>query len=208
MGSYAGFARKALKTLDGIQLLAKNDAWEEAQVLARVIFELRATFDCFWKMLADDPKDACRRVIDAMMLEKMKQINSYKSDRFQSAIDRAGWDSVSAQIVARYPENELEALKKHGFTGVSIERRCQIAGYSHVYQVMYRNLSRNVHATDFTEQLGELVLDESYFNDFRRIRNCSVLSLGNWSAGGIIICADIDHICESELKTIQERSRA
>lgn len=51
----AGFARKAVKTLEGIQLLAKNDAWEEAQVLTRVIFELRATFDCFLGYVDPEP---------------------------------------------------------------------------------------------------------------------------------------------------------
>jgi len=152
----AGFARKAVKTLEGIQLLARNEAWEEAQVLTRVIFELRVTFDCFWDMLMDKPDDACYRVLAAMMLEKMKQIRSYPNERFQSGVDRPSWDTLIAEISGRYSPSELESLKKNGFTGLSVEQRSQKAGHSHVYQIMYRNLSRNVHATDLVEQLGEL----------------------------------------------------
>ncbi len=72
---------------------------------------------------------------------------------------------------------------------------------------MYRNLSRNVHATDFVEQIGELVLDEAYLSAYLRVRNHTVLFIGNWSAGGIIIRADIDERCRSEIRVIQDRQK-
>lgn len=203
----AGFTRKAVKTLEGIQLLAKNDAWEEAQVLTRVVFELRVTFDCFWDMLMSDPGVACRRVFDAMMLEKMKQIRSYPDEQFQRGVNRPSWDTVIAEISGRYTPSELAALKKHGFTGQSVEQRSLKAGYSHVYQIMYRNLSRNVHATDFVEQLGEITFDNAYMSGYRQTRNHTVLFIGNWSAGGVILRADIDKLCRSELPALYARQR-
>lgn len=203
----AGFARKATKTLEGIQLLAKNDGWEEAQVLTRVLFELRVTFDCFWDMLMADPEQACRRVFDAMMLEKMKQINTYRNEQFQKDVDRTSWDSVIAEISGRYSASELEALKKNGFTGLTVEQRSQKVGHNGVYQIMYRNLSRNVHGTDFVEQLGELVFSESHLSGYRRARNHTVLFVGNWSAGGIIIRADVEDLCQTEVSALQARQK-
>jgi len=202
-----GFARKAIKTLEGIQLLAKNESWEEAQVLTRVIFELRATFDCFWDMWMAKPEDACRRVLDAMMLEKMKQIRSYTNKDFQEGVGRPVWDTAIDEISSRYPAAELEAMKKNGFTGISVEARCQKAGHGHVYQIMYRNLSRNVHATDFVEQIGELVFDEAYLSRYRRVRNHTVLFIGNWSAGGIMIRTDIDKQGKAEIRALQDKQK-
>ena len=179
--------------------MAKNDAWEEAQVLTRVVFELRVTFDCFWDMLTADPEKACRRVVDAMILEKMKQINSHRNEQFQKGVDRPAWDTIIAEISGRYSVGELESLKKNGFTGLTVEQRSQKAGHNAVYQIMYRNLSRNVHGTDFMEQLGELVFGESYLSGYRRARNHTVLYVGNWSAGGIIILADVANLCQPEV---------
>lgn len=203
----AGFARKAVKTLEGIQLLAKSEAWEEAQVLTRVIFELRVTFDCFWSMLLNKPEDACRRVFDAMVLEKMKQIRSHPNEPFQRGIDRSHWDTTIAEISGRYSTSELESLKKNGFTGISVEQRSQKAGHSQAYQIMYRNLSRNVHATDFMEQLGEFMFEESYLSEYRRRRNHTVMYFGNWSAGGIILQADIDDRFKSDVPKLHARQQ-
>lgn len=203
----AGFSRKAVKSLGAIQLLVKQGFWEEAQVLTRVIFELRATFDCFLKMLRDDPETACRRIFDAMTLEKMKQIRSYSNPSFQQVIRRPEWDKRIATVESRYSEKELAALKKHGFSGMSVEDRCRTAGHSNVYQIIYRNLSRNVHSTDFFEQIGGLFFDDLYTSGYRSIRDDTVLFVGNWSAGGIIIPSDIDDIFKDKIKSTQEQQK-
>jgi Family of unknown function (DUF5677) len=200
-----GFARKAIKTLEGIQLPTRNDAWEEAQVLTRVAFEVRATFDCFCLMVSENPADACRRVFDALMLSKMEQTHNYNNEEFQKAIDRPSWEAMIEKITSRYTPAEVESLKRNGFTGLSIEQRCQKAVHNHVYQIMYRNLSRNVHATDFVEQLGEWVFDDAYVSGYRHVRNCTVLYLGNWSVGGIIIRADIDGQFEADVAALLAR---
>lgn len=146
-------------------------------------------------------------MFDAMLLEKMKQIRSYANKEFQERVGRPAWDTAIGDISSRYTSAELDAMKKNGFTGISVEQRCQKAGHVQVYQIMYRNLSRNVHGTDFAEQLGEFAFDEAYLSEYRRIRNHTVLFIGNWSAGGIIIRADIDERCKSELRVIHDRQK-
>ena len=71
-----GFLRKSTNTHKAIRLLAREGLYEECQILARAVFELRVTFECFVDMLRNNPGEACGRVIDAMMLEKIKQLES------------------------------------------------------------------------------------------------------------------------------------
>src|SRR5262249_11327638 len=151
----------------------------------RVLFELRATFDCFWQQLTTNPKLACQRVFDAMMLEKFKQIRVVNRPDFPKAGERPSWEVAIKEIEGRYSEQDLKAIKKNGFTGMSVEERCRSTGLQPVYDIMYRNLSRNIHSTDFVEQIGEAALPEQDFNGYRRIRDYTVLYIANFSAGGI-----------------------
>ena len=80
------FLGKGTRTLQAVNVLYDHDLSEQAQVLVRVLLELRFSFDCFLKMVADDPRGACQRVIDSMMLEKVKQ---------QRASNFAGLDLIS-----------------------------------------------------------------------------------------------------------------
>lgn len=68
-----GFALKAMRTLKSIVILYDNGLPEQAQALVRILLELRLNFDCFLSMLANDYRSTCARVIDSMMLEKIKQ---------------------------------------------------------------------------------------------------------------------------------------
>jgi len=51
------------------------------------------------------------------------------------------------------------------------------------------------------------VFDEAYLSEYRNTRNHTVLFIGNWSAGGIIIRADIDELCKSEVTALQARQK-
>ena len=42
-------------------------------------------------------------------------------------------------------------MRKHGFSGLNVEQRARQAGLSSLYDIVYRNFSRNVHSTDLTE---------------------------------------------------------
>ena len=50
-----GFLRKSANTLKAVNILAREGLYEECQILARAAFELGVTFECFVRMLQDDP---------------------------------------------------------------------------------------------------------------------------------------------------------
>ena len=70
------FLIKGTQTLQGILVLYKQQLHHEAQALVRIIFELNVTFEAFVRLLRKDPVDACKRFLDSIMLEKIKQADS------------------------------------------------------------------------------------------------------------------------------------
>jgi hypothetical protein len=144
------FLGKATDSLRGVLVLQKQGLCHEAQSLARVLFELRLSFDAFSEQLQIDAREASERVMDTVMLEKIKQAR---------ASNYAGCDASTPQrlldtekkISGRYSPEELKKLKQYGFTGMNVEERAKRSGVSDIYNIAYRNFSRNVHSTDFTE---------------------------------------------------------
>ena len=121
-----GFLRKSINTLRSVRLLAREGLFEECQILTRAVFELRVTFECFVRMLQENPSEACHRVIDAMMLGKIKQLESvdyYPDAPADIRPSREEWEKEKLRIVDRYPSAEIAAMSRHGFTGISIEER-------------------------------------------------------------------------------------
>lgn len=122
--------------------------------MARGLFELRLSFDAFIEMMRTNVSAACQRVMDAAMLEKIKQA---RASAFQGLNLAPGaptpeeLSSIEAEISGRYPAAEFKNLKRHGFTGMNVEQRAKQSRLSNEYDIIYRNFSRNVHSTDFTE---------------------------------------------------------
>ncbi len=186
---FLGYLRKATSTLQGIQLLTKKGLFEEAQILTRTIFELRATFDCFLAMCHQDFKNAIQRVVDAMMLEKIKQlksVNYHAGEIGEELINRDAWEQIENEISKRYSEKELYAIRKYGFSGKSVESRCSEAGHEVVYNLIYRNFSRNVHSSDYIEHIGDELVRPELFADYLESRNIAMLYAAHCSAYGVI----------------------
>jgi hypothetical protein len=205
----AGISRKTANSLNAIHVLVDNSHWEEAQVLARVLFELRATFACFWKMFSDDDVAATQRIFDCMMLDKFKQIRQINRKDFDDAVDRNDWEIKIQEIEERYEPDELKRMKSHGFTGRSVEERCRHANLTHAYEVIYRNFSRNVHSTDFIEQIGDLAFrGDRQHDDYLNSRNATMLYIANYSAGGILINTDIEDRFAQEFSAFKTRHKS
>jgi hypothetical protein len=146
------FLAKAADTLRAVVILQKHGLCHEAQALARVLFELRLSFDAFADMLIDDPRKASLRVWDTVMLEKIKQARASEFKGFEpGAPTPKDFNQHEKEIATRYSGEELARLKRYGFSGMSVERRAARSGLSDEYNICYRNFSRNVHSTDFTE---------------------------------------------------------
>ncbi len=64
---------KGMQTFEAIRLLYMKNLPEQSQVLVRVLFELRLDFYEFVRLCRIDSVVATRRLLDAMMLETVKQ---------------------------------------------------------------------------------------------------------------------------------------
>ncbi len=149
-----GFLIKGTNTLEGILLLYKQHLPHEAQALVRVIFELNLNFEAFVRLLRKDPKVACERLLDHVMLKKITQARASKFMGFEFVPDAPTQEVLSAkeqEIVGRYDPKELEKIKTNGFSGLNVEQLARQADQTKYYNLVYRNFSRNIHSTDFIE---------------------------------------------------------
>ena len=184
-----GFFKKGTRTLRATNILIEDGLWEQAQILARVLFELRVNVDCFVIMAAEDDVAVCHRVIDSMMLEKIKQLeasNYAGLDMLSGRPTRQDFQKTLKEIQSRYLSGEIAKLRKYGFTGLSIENRAKRAGHEDAYQIVYRNFSRNVHSTDYVEHLGgPSITGENFHREYVDSRDTVTLYVAHFSAGGI-----------------------
>ena len=120
-----------------------------------------------------------------MMLEKIKQLEAV--DYYPEASEvmrpsRKVWSKVEAEIHERYSPSELSAIRRNGFTGVSMEERCHQTGNTAVNNTVYRNFSRNVHSTDYAEQFGGELIKPDYLD----IRNALMLRVTHNSVRWVV----------------------
>ena len=180
-----GYIHKATKTLKAVNILYDNSLAEQAQALVRILFELRLNFDCFMKFASNDPKNACKRVIDSMMLEKVKQARASEFAGIPESMQNK-LIKKEEEIAKNYSENELKKIRKFGFTGMPIEQRAKFTGHETAYHIVYRNFSRNVHSTDYTESyLRDPQNRGTGYADYILSRDVASLYTAHFSAGGI-----------------------
>ncbi len=198
------FVFKAGCTLKGVTILYEHDLPEQAQALVRILLELRLNFDCFIQMFKKDPKAVCLRVIDSMMLEKIKQQRTSDFSGLDSIPDAPSprdFEDAEREIVSRYSAQELNRLKKYGFTGVSIEERAKLSGNEELYNIIYRNFSRNIHSTDFMEILLEHEPQSlRKFPNYYEVRDGISLQAAHFSAGGIAESSNGVYDCGLDLE--------
>jgi len=171
--------QKSTDTLRAIQLLYSASLPIQAQVLVRVLIELRMDLEIFLRLLDENPDQAARRVLDAMMLEKIKQ---------QRQSDFMGWELVEGAstpddlleleqaLIEVYGKDTVRSMQRFGFSGLSVEDRARETGLNDLYNVVYRNFSRNVHATDYMEHLAQGTVSSDHWADYVDSRDHVALS--------------------------------
>ena len=132
------------------------------------------------RLSADDPRQAAGRLVDTMMLEKVRQ-QRQSGFRGLELVDGAPIPeallALGAELVGRYGKNDTRAMRRHGFSGLSIEDRANELGLEDLYNVVYRHFSRNVHGTDYMEHLGALGDgDRGKWRDYEDLRDHVALS--------------------------------
>lgn len=152
----------------------------QAQVLVRVLLEVRIDLEIFLRLTAEDPQQAARRLIDAMMLEKVRQ--QRQSDfRGHELVEGAPTPeallALEKELVEQHGNAAAKAMRRHGFSGLSVEDRANELGLSDLYNVQYRNFSRNVHGTDYMEHFRAQGMGAaSRWDDYEDLRDHVALS--------------------------------
>ncbi len=148
------FLQKAVGLLGAVDKLIDSGFEKEAQILVRALIEARINFDYFLVLAKDNPKKALARVIDAKMLEKLKALKATDFKLGESQVDKEKWRQIEEEIKGRHRDEEIEAMKLHGFAGLTLAARAVKTGNKALYDFAYRLYSGHVHATDIHEQLG------------------------------------------------------
>jgi hypothetical protein len=209
VGIHTAFLHKATETLSAVNVLYAHKLEEPAQALIRVLFELRINFDCLLTMARQDPQDAFRRVVDSMMLEKIKQVRAAQFGGI-SPEHQEELENREKEIAECYSPEEFTKLRKHGFTGIPIEQRATMTGHEVAYSIVYRNFSRNVHSTDYVESYIKTGLhitdsDEGY----RESRDIAAHYTAHFSAVGMAEFAN--HVfnldLDAELEALGKRQK-
>ena len=203
-----GLFRKGLDTYRGIAVLYANGLSIQAQVLVRVLLEVRIDLEIFVRLTAKDPLRAARRILDAMMLEKVRQQRQSEFrglELVEGAPTREALLDLERKLVDQYGKITARAMRRHGFSGLSVEDRANELGLGDLYDVVYRNFSRNVHGTDYMEHLvGQGPGDTGEWPDFEDLRDHVALSTAItclWQMARII--NDLfGHELDAELKEI------
>ena len=172
--------KKGFDTYRAISVLYAEALPVQGQVLVRVLLESRTDLEWFLRLSADDPRQAARRLVDTMMLEKVKQ-QRQSGFRGLELVDGAPSPeallALEAELVGRYGKNDARAMRRHGFSGLSVEDRASELGLEDLYNVVYRNFSRNVHGTDYMEHFGaQGVGDGGEWRDYKDLRDHVALS--------------------------------
>lgn len=204
------FSVKASRTLEGVVLLLRAGLTEQAQALVRVLIELQITFEYFLKMAKADLPDTLMRMNDSMLLEKVKQMRAsgFKGlDLLKGAPSQADLEAAEETVRDRYSEDELKSMRRHGFTGLSLADRAIATGNGDLYDIVFRNFSRNIHSTDYMEHHLKLgVLPPSITEDYLASRDAVTLDVAMRCIGVIVDAVNAIRVCDydAELAGIRE----
>lgn len=179
------FLQKGTETFAAVNVLYAHHLEEPAQALIRILFELRINFDCLLTMAHRDTRNTVERVVDSMMLEKVKQARASGFMGIPAEMQQ-DLEKYEQDIAAKYEPDEFKRLRKHGFTGVSIEQRAAMTGHEAAYSVVYRNFSRNIHSTDYAESyLKAGIYSVSDQDSYIESRNAIAQYVAHFSAVGM-----------------------
>jgi hypothetical protein len=171
---------KSVDTLRAVRLLYRSGLPVQAQALIRILFEARVDIELFMRACAADPAEAAHKVLDATMLQKFSQQRQSKYLGLASvpgAPSREKMLEHEQQLIAKYGRDTAGKMRRHGFSGLSIEERSKNVGLTTEYNIVYRNFSRNIHNIDYMEHLAERgAIGEERWQNYQDIRDHTALS--------------------------------
>lgn len=184
------FVLQAAQDIRAVTSLYREHLKEPAQILVRAVLECRFTFDVFFLRFLRDPTGTIALMLDAMMLEKIKQAESTNYAGLAlipGAPTPDDFRQREKDIKARRSPSEVKKLRQYGFSQMSVEQRACELHHIDIYNIVYRNFSRNVHGADYAECLSRnselhIVPNETYI----AVRDNVSLSTAAFCGTGIL----------------------
>ena len=115
-----------------------------------------------------------------MMLQKISQERQSKFLGLASmpgAPSREKMLEHEQQLIAKYGKDTADKIRRHAFSGLSIEERAKHVCLSTEYNIVYRNFSRNIQNTDYMEHLAERgAIGKERWQHYQDVRDHTALS--------------------------------
>ena len=176
--------RKSNQVLAATNLISDAGLWDEVQILARILFELRIKFDFFIKEALENENEAeaCDLLLDAWLLQRVKELEASSwlgvSDDTKNLLT-----AQIAMLRTRRSEKDIKKLRYHGFPGQSLKQCAEALGHLEPYEVFYRRFSKGIHSSDYVEfMVGP---NSQHDAQYRDVRDPITAYVVHFSAGGI-----------------------
>ena len=155
--------------------------------------------------MKSDATEMTRRWADAAMLDKlsyMKEMNFFEGSDLAHMGRREEWEESETKIIARYSKTELHAIRRKGYSGLSVEKRAEAVGLLSMYQNCYRIASRSVHTFDPAEtRMMDYLDDKAAHKDLLVFRRDMLESTQNLLLGRLAFL--LSDIVEDPLISMQ-----
>ncbi len=116
--------------------------------MLRVLLETHVNFVYFAQQ---EPKEVSYRYMDAGILEKLKHLREVNFYKGMAESTQEEWETLAADIKESYSPQDLNSLRRKGFSGLNFEQRATAVGLKSLYEACYRIASRSVHMFDPAE---------------------------------------------------------
>jgi hypothetical protein len=130
--------KKSVNTFRGIQRLKADRLIEESWILLRVLLEAHINLIYFFK---SDATEMTHRWADASRLEKlkyMKEVNFFEGTDLAHMGHREDWEKFETEVAMRYTPTELHAIRRYGYSGLSVQKRAEAVNLASMYVDCYR----------------------------------------------------------------------
>jgi hypothetical protein len=153
--------RKTTNLLRSIHHLVSVGQVSDAQILARVLIEVKINLAYLEVLVKKEGDRAFLRVLDAIMISRNKAVvNADWGVGYQKAF--TNWTGTMAIVKSHFPTDEYAAIRRFGMFGCNIEERARRTKNSGLYNHAYRLYSKSVHGLDMNEILAEYENNYSY----------------------------------------------
>lgn len=171
---HVSFYHRAIDLVDSIVTLHVKNLVEPSLALVRILFENHLKY-CFF---IDKSKEigsilAMKKYFESIVIEKhhaaLQQDKTAEGNKFSFQM------GYVSSIFDQYDKETLDKIRLHGFPQKSIKKLAKNYNLSHEYHLLYKNYSRNIHASDFQEYFFKL--DETEYIHKYTLRNRVALDI-------------------------------